>query len=355
MHHVVLIEDQDRSSLQAVLEQAGKGDLSVTAVPPPSDFDLTAILQTPADLFLVDYELDTVQEDDTIANYRGTTLAAHIREAKPEFPIVLLTRSDLPIWESQKRTIEAIRVYDDILFKTEDISLRLEETYDELVALADGYFTLREQRDRSLLGLLDLLKTDDEGSILAIDAMPPQDNWQAIEASYWIRKVLLNFPGVLYDSIHAAVSVGMSEQSFRQSSVQSLFRDATYQGPFAGRTQYWWKHSLLNIVNNLVSHDGNAFGMRQQFLIDASRITSVQLEPSKDAQSGTDYADTVCYLMGTPIRIETSLPYKPDNRPIVMDEARVSFRAIRETNDVDENYLDAASRMMLDEIRQNTI
>ena len=37
-----------------------------------------------------------------------------------------------------------------------------------------------------------------------------------------------------------------------------------------------------------------------------------------------------------------------------MDEARVSFRAIQETNCVDENYLDTQSKALLEEIRQQT-
>ena len=37
-------------------------------------------------LFLIDYELDRVQSDQTKANYRGTTLTAEIRARLPDSP-----------------------------------------------------------------------------------------------------------------------------------------------------------------------------------------------------------------------------------------------------------------------------
>ena len=352
MHYITLIEDRDRQSLKVALEESSKGDLLVTTAPPPPDLDLVDILQTRTDLFLVDYELDTIQEEGTIAAYRGTTLAAHLREARPEFPIVLLTRSDLPIWESQRRVVEASRMYDDIMYKTEQVQRYPQDTYNSLVTLADGYRRLREQHNRNLSGLLDLLNTDEEGQLVAIDAMPPEEGWEAIEASFWIRNVLLKFPGVLYNSMFAATALGMSEDSFQQSSVQEFFKDAIYNGPFQANTKHWWKHSLFNIASNLVSTKDNSRGLREQFLHGASHLLNTYLEPSRDPQSGTDYADTVCYLLNIPIRIETSLPYRPDNRPAIMDEARVSFKAIRETNDVDDNHFDSASRMMATDLRR---
>lgn len=80
----------------------------------------------------------------------------------------------------------------------------------------------------------------------------------------------------------------------------------------------------------------------------------MQLEPSRDEETGTTPADTVCYVLGIPIRIENSLPYRPDDRPAIMDEARISFRAIRESNCFDERYLDPADRLLVGEIQKDS-
>ena len=98
---VVLIEDEDRDSLRHTIQELGGGDFEVVAFPPPSDLDLTQVLDADGDLYMVDYELDTRQPDDSIANYRGTTLTARLRELISEYPIILLTRSELPSWTSR--------------------------------------------------------------------------------------------------------------------------------------------------------------------------------------------------------------------------------------------------------------
>ena len=120
MIRIVLFEDKDRERLKRAIEGFGGDDFEVTTFLPPTDLALTAALDVEADLFLVDYELDTVQPDESIANYRGTTLAARLRERKPEFPIVLLTSKDLPAWTMGRRVVEASNIFDDIVYKDQE-------------------------------------------------------------------------------------------------------------------------------------------------------------------------------------------------------------------------------------------
>ena len=118
---IVLIEDQDGESLGEAIREVGAGDLDVIPLLPPEDISLTDVLDTEADLYLVDYELDTQQENNVIASYRGTTLAARLREIRSEYPIVLFTRSDLSIWASNQRIVQTERIFDDVLYKDKDL------------------------------------------------------------------------------------------------------------------------------------------------------------------------------------------------------------------------------------------
>ncbi len=76
----------------------------------------------------------------------------------------------------------------------------------------------------------------------------------------------------------------------------------------------------------------------------------IELKLAKCVWDGKPLADQVCYLSHQPVKTQNSLRYYPDNRPSTMDKARVSFRAIRESDDFDEELLDSTGRTMLEKI-----
>ena len=351
---VVLVDDADRSYLPRQIERLGDGEYEVTPLPPPPNLDLTMLLAADADLFLVDYELDTQQPDGSVAAYLGMTFAARLREVRPAYPIVLLTRSDLPAWTDAQRTAKTGGSFDDIVYKDTGIESDPRATHAKLTSLARGYRTLRGSNERTVDALLELLGTDRAGREAAKETLPPSDGWREFEAAHWIRSVLIRYPGVLYDEAHAATALGISVESFRQELVKRTLQLAEYQGPFSEEQHRWWRHSLFDIANRLCAATERASGVREGFGLAAGEELGLELAPSQDDDTGDSPADTVCYLLGVPVRIETSLPYRPDARPPVMEEARISFRAIRESNDVDETYIDVANRAQLDEIRSST-
>lgn len=350
---VLLIDDEDWSSLSETVRELGDGAFVVEARPPPEDLSLTEISDVNADLYLVDYELDTSQPGQPFVSYRGMTLAARLRELKPEYPIVLLTRSNLPSWTAVQRTVQAGSMFDEILYKDKDLQCDTHATQRRLVALARGYWSLREETDRSMSGLLDLLQTDEVGRECVLEALPPGDGWKGFEAAHWIRSVLLRFPGVLYNDRHAATALGISAESFAERQVQELLSDAAYLGPFSEAEPYWWRHTLFDIAYGLCLTEDLEVDLREAFPRIASEKLGVELEVTRDVETKIAPADTICYLLGVPVRFESSLPYHPDARPAVMEEARISFRAIRESNDVEETYVEAASRPRIDEIRSS--
>ena len=338
-------------SLTDRIREVGGGDFEADALPPPADLDLDALFAVGADLFLVDYELDTRQLDGSIAPYRGMTLAARVREVKPEYPITLLTRSDLPIWTAAQRTARVGATFDDILYKDTELDADPVTTRARLISLTRGYQTLRNSTGRSVSALLELLRTDQVGRENTMEALPPGDSWKEFEAAHWIRSVLLRYPGVVYDEAHAATALGISLDSFKVEAVQDMLQPAAYEGPFSEEQQRWWRHTLFDIANRLRATTESALGLREGFRLAVSEELGMELDPSADAETGIAPSDTVCHLLRVPVRIETSLPYQPDARPAVMEKARISFKAIRESNDVEEMYVDAASRDRVEEIR----
>lgn len=347
---VVLVDDTDtdRRLLPRRIQDLSSEEIEVFALPPPPDLDVAEVLSADADLFLVDYELDTRQANGSVAPYMGMTFAARLREVRPDYPIVLLTRSNLPAWTAAQRTARAGSSFDDIMYKDTGLDADPLATRAKLVSLARGYQRLRESSGGSLAALL---QSDDAGWAKAEKALPPPDGWREFEAAHWIRSVLLRYPGVLYTTTHAATAVGVSLDDFKQEQVLDLLRDAEYRGPFREEGPYWWRHKLFDIANRLSGTSDSELGLREGFRLAAASLLRCELAASKDVETGNAPADTVCYLLEVPVRIETSLPYHPDSRPPVMESARISFKAVRESNDVQKRYVEAASRIRLDEIR----
>jgi hypothetical protein len=75
-----------------------------------------------------------------------------------------------------------------------------------------------------------------------------------------------------------------------------------------------------------------------------------QLTPANCVWDHTPIADWVCFVMKQPVKIKHSLRYYPDNRPSVMDDARVSFRAIQRSTEFDEKLLDSEGLSLLKQI-----
>ena len=131
-----------------------------------------------------------------------------------------------------------------------------------------------------------------------------------------------------------------------------MLEPAKYRGLFSASEERWWRHSLFQVANEFGETAYAGLSLREGFRVAAKNKLGLEVEPAIDEQTGIGPADTVCYCLNIPIRIESSLPYHPDARPRVMDEARVSFKAIRETNDVDESHLDLVHRELMRKIQQ---
>lgn len=345
---------EDTKRYQERLSKAA--DFNCVLISPPGMSRLDEIVGTPPDLFLIDYELSQAQPDGTKASYRGTTLAAEIRARFPDRPIVLITREsilDSLDRQTRRQIIEKAQPCDDLLYKSQ-IDDSLDETRQRLISLAQGFEVLRGVPDsnKNWDALVVTLAAHSEESQLLQEAAPPlkRKEWIVTGAADWIRNVILEYPGILYDPVNAATRLGISADSFLSDEVQKLVAPAKYAGLFVPPDGRWWKGRLFKLARQFAMEQGVNGPQNRAFVEAFHREFGKSLAPAVCVWDRTPIADWVCFILKQPVKIKNSLRYYPDSRPSVMDHARVSFRAIRESNAFDEKLLDSEGLSLLEEI-----
>jgi hypothetical protein len=360
MIQIVYVDDEIEDSLSGARryqERLSRAeDVQCRLVPPPEWSNLDEFVESTPDLYLIDYQLSMVQPNGRKADYQGSTLAAEIRARLPDCPIVLVTRQlVLDQLESQtRRQITGhMQTYDGLILK-DRMDRDLEGTQRLLVSIAEGFRQLAGMTDKTWQSLLGAMGADrDEGELLQ-EAAPPLEKgvWIVTEAAGWIRDVVLSFPGILYDAVNAATRLGISEEAFLLEEVQGLMRPAEYQGIFAPFEGRWWKGRLFRVATALAADEGVHEPINRAFAKAFQTRYGTQLPPAECVWDHMPLADWVCYVLREPVKIRHSLRYYPDNRPSVMDEARVSFRAVRESSEFDEQLVDSEGSALLSEIEE---
>jgi hypothetical protein len=329
-------------------------ELSVRPVAPSPNLDLRSMLVPLPDLFLIDYELTQLQpESKEYATYRGGTLALAIRERVKDRPVVLLTRKGLEVWRQDQRVLNALQVFDNILLK-EDVDADREAVISALLVIADGFEVLRGGT-QTWSELLECLGTrgDPEETQLS-ETGPPVilGTYSVPEAARWIERVLLAYPGVLDDALHTSVLLGIDEEALRTDDVARLLGPARYSGAFTPPDGRWWKLRAIEIATEVAQEAEVQGPIVATFREAVKAQLGVELEPSRCVHCDKSPADWVCHILRKPVHVRHSLAYFPDRRPPVMDEARVSFKAIIESNDVDDALFETASRERVRSIRR---
>ncbi len=359
---ILYIDDhpEDLESYRQLLE--GTGLLDVESMLPPSDLTRVEVKDLKADLYLIDYELSRAPQEGLPASYRGGTLANLLRETFPEHPMVLLTRPGLlRQYGDAHRQLGSI---DEVLFK-ERVDSSPEQSAKFLICLVEGFHRLRRSKARTRKSLLKILGARKEEEEPIREAGPPFEglesiekgltsekqygNWRVAEIAQWIRRELLGYPGIVYDELYAASSLGISLSAFLDSVNQEPFEDAEYNGVFGDLGTWWWRGRLHRTAYSIVREAGLEPPLAGSFGEAFNEIKGVSLEPSICIWSGKPYAETVCYILKKPVKREFALDYFPDDRPAVMDTAVVSIRAIQEDNRVmDELFTDVGQEMLPD-------
>jgi hypothetical protein len=323
----------------------------ITRNSPKTDQDYKLIYQDNPELMLIDVDLTRPDSEGNVAGISGVTLSTELRQRFPDAPIVLFSRPS--VFRAQDYPGRILSNIDQTVYK-KDLFTPDSRLMDSLYELATGFSKLRSKRSRKWVDLLKVIaapEIDYENLRLTNPPIDSQTQWSVSEAAAWIRNTLIKYPGLLYDGVHAATFLGVSENAFRSGPLQEAFAKAKYCGLFPPLDGRWWKSKLQQIANAMMTQRERNLLLREGFPPAWERARKTGIERSICIFSGESPAEWVCYILEKPVMIKYSLSYRPDSRPPAMDEARVSFEAIRTSNDVNDELFDPLGRELLPEIR----
>jgi hypothetical protein len=267
----------------------------------------------------------------------------------PECPIVLITRPNIIDWNRQLLE-ESIDV--DLIVDKDTINMEPDRVRAEITSLIEGFKALGAVMGRAWKEVLAMLQADEEEAKLLQEAAPPLDRrqWNIPQVTRWIRNVVMGYPGILYDDLTAATRLGISLESFREPSVQDFLKGVGYTGLFSSFGKRWWRDRLFNSAQSILLEQNIAGPVFQRFGEAFRAKFGMELQPAVCVHDGTPIADWVCHILKKPVKQRNSIPYYPDRRPAVMDQARVSFKAIQESNKFDEDLVDSDSLEIVKEL-----
>lgn len=205
---------------------------------------LTGLLAKPEpSLIIIDHNL----EDANLGVFKkGSTVAAYIRDAWPDCPIICVTGEDLHNLSSQQKTLYEVVIP---VFKISD-------NYELIYSIASSFNEIRNKRPSNLDQLLDLIKapTIDREKLKSVVPMQLKENFEdkslIVEISRWIRSTLLTRPGFLFNKLWLSTLLGIKEESF--SKINEHFKSALYNGPFAIESEHkWWKSKAIELLYEL--------------------------------------------------------------------------------------------------------
>jgi len=341
---VLYIDDEidrpgrDAQKIRELLHIEGEFECELR-LPPKVFSDLPVELP---DALLVDLDLSTAPANEEPVSYFGSTLASEMRMRHPVCPIVLITRPHIMAWKSSLLE-ESMDV--DLIVLKEEIHRGPDEVRAKIVALIEGFQALENIAGQAWRRVLELMGSDENESNQLREAAPPIESkqWNIPQVARWIRNVVMGFPGILYDDLTAATRLGISLDAFRTPGVQQLIEPARYTGVFNTYKERWWRNRLFSIAQSLMLRHELGGPVFLKFSEAFSAEFGENLDPAICVCDGTPVADWVCYILKKPVKQRNSIPYYPDSRPSIMDQARVSFKAIQESNEFDESLVDSDS------------
>lgn len=355
--NTVYIDDDDKElkKYKGKFERDGKASNIFEIVTINSQTEIRGLLNEVEsgnpDLILVDFGLD-MPKNDVVLGISGGSLSTVLKEKFPEVPIVLFTRRSA--FNIKLHPPQLLSSLDGIIYKS-DVFGDNAEHLCFLYELAIGFKKLRNVESKNWVGLLELLnapQNDYDNIKLSNPPLTSGGTWSVSEAANWMNNVLIKYPGILYDPIHSATFLGISLNEFLSSPLQSFFNEARYSGVFKPPEGRWWKTLLQETAESIMDHKELDLLTNEGFPLAWERNNKTSIERSKCVFCEGSPAEWVCYILKKPMMIKYSLFYKPDSRPPVMDEARVSFEAIIISNDVNDNLFDPTGQEMLTKIRK---
>jgi hypothetical protein len=196
---------------------------------------------TPApDLFMLDH----IFVEHLPLRMNGNTLAHLLRIIFPSVPLVSVTA----MYADRNQSGQDVHEYTAIFHYN-----KLSDCLEELYSVARDYPRLKFPTWEAFVGELHV--PDSECSVLRmaipqelLEEYTPTKHSQLVK---WVRTVLLQNPGFLFDELHAATFLGLSVAGFQK--VKPMFAEALYRGPFATSSRpVWWQTRLRDCLYQIV-------------------------------------------------------------------------------------------------------
>ncbi|KAB2893818.1 MAG: hypothetical protein F9K28_07665 [Bacteroidetes bacterium] len=349
MYTLIYYDDEVRERQpQRIVELLQSDNLICELKLPPKNFD--EVINQKADAIQIDYDLMGAQDHGENITYHGNTLATEIRNKNPNIPLILITRQAV-IPDSM--SIKMIGSDVDLVLFKDDVSKSPDNARQKIITLIDGFKALSKVSGRPWQAVINLIGASDKEARSLREAFPPIEGktWYVPQVAHWIQNVIMKYPGVLYDVLHASARLGITSESFLTDDVQQFFSTAKYTGIFHEMGRYWWADRLVGLAKDLLLKEEIQGVVSEHFAEAFVRIHStLELQPTVCIYDGTPVADRICYIYKAPVKLSNSIRYYPDSRPPIMDEARVSIKAVKESNDFDETLVDADSFDLVSEL-----
>jgi CheY-like chemotaxis protein len=322
---------------------------------PESIEDYIRISCEKPEVILLDYDLSIPNKKNQKSCVSGVPLSIELRQKYPDIPIILFTKKSLFNINKFSNIKNSLSCIDKVIYKT-DLSSKSEKIFIEIENLASGYSTLQKKKLKSISDLFELLKVpvvDFDRVKQSIPRESLQDNsiLSTAVAARWIRNILIKYPGILYEDIYAATLLGITKEAFLKEDVQKFFSSAKYCEIFSAPEERWWKSKLIDIAVTRMKNEELSLPVNIGFPKMWARIKKEDLEVSKCNSSNKTPADCVCCLLKEQTTISSSILYPFDLRPDVMDKSRLSFKAIKESNDYNIDFFDSNQKEMIYQIR----
>ena len=303
------------------------------------------------DLILADFDYSHVDSNGDVLGMNGVTLSNLLRQKFPHVPIVLFTRKPYEQRTDFPHNEATLACIDDTKFKEDLIPPNHSNLIRYFISIALGYKKLRDTEPKNWDNLIALISAPETSYDFLKMSYPIEQakrrTWTAFEAATWIRKILLKFPGIVYEPVFAATYLGITLDSFQLSEVQTFFNPARYYGVFSDENDRWWKTKLIELASQNMDETEKKLPLRKGFIKHWNRTHLQQLSPSVCEFKGDSPAETVCYLSQRPAMLKYSLHYHIDARPEVMDEARVSFVSLQRRDDVNFDLFDDIAKEII--------
>jgi DNA-binding NarL/FixJ family response regulator len=326
----ILVDDQESSLRYADrLTQAGLDCNKLKPLKQSQDL-VNSIRQADCDVVILDYRLD----DSNEVAYRGGTVAAQLKEALPDLPVVLLT-SEAKLRQSLEHNPQIYRLFDlqllkEDLHKPEQWKLQASRIKD----LALGYRQIRTQvaaqsegteAERWItLGRL-LEASEQEQALLPQFCQGPAPR-QTTEIAGWMKE-LRSYPGLLLAEDHVRVLLGLTSDSFKEPALQKALQKARYTGVLSGLEPRWWRARASRVLRTIASQQ--AMGTAKERVAALAKKVKRPLEADHCVVCQSGEIDRVCHLCRRAVDRSHVLSAHVDARPAWAEPAMVCFKCIR--------------------------